>query len=32
MEHLLALVDQVRDRAHPAVVALAAELEGKALS
>ena len=29
MEHLLALVDQVRDRAHPAVVALAAELEGK---
>jgi alanyl-tRNA synthetase len=29
MEHLLALVDQVRDRAHPAVVALAAQLDGK---
>ena len=30
MEHLLSLVDQVRDRVQPGVVALAAELEAKA--
>lgn len=29
MDHLLSLVDQVRDRAQPAVVALGAELQGK---
>ena len=29
MEHLLSLLDRVRDRLHPAVVALGAELEGK---
>jgi alanyl-tRNA synthetase len=31
MEHLLALVDQVRDRVAPAVVAVGAEADGKAL-
>ena len=31
MEHLLALVDQVRDRLAPAVVAMGAETDGKAL-
>jgi len=30
MEHLLSLVDQVRDRVQPGVVALGAELQGKA--
>jgi alanyl-tRNA synthetase len=30
-EHLVSLVDQVRDRLTPAVVILAAEVEGKAL-
>jgi alanyl-tRNA synthetase len=30
MDHLLALVDQIRDRAHPAVVALGATFDGKA--
>ncbi len=30
MEHLLALVDQVRDRTQPAVVVLGADLQGKA--
>ncbi|HLA80209.1 MAG TPA: alanine--tRNA ligase, partial [Thermoleophilia bacterium] len=30
MDHLLSLVDQVRDRAQPAVVALGAAVEGKA--
>ncbi|MCL5734784.1 MAG: DHHA1 domain-containing protein, partial [Actinobacteria bacterium] len=30
MDHLLALVDQVRDRAQPAVVALGAAVNGKA--
>ncbi|MBN1321888.1 MAG: alanine--tRNA ligase [Thermoleophilia bacterium] len=30
MEHLLALVDQVRDRVRPGVVALGADLQGKA--
>jgi alanyl-tRNA synthetase len=29
MEHLLSLVDQVRERTQPSVVALAAELQGK---
>ena len=29
MEHLLSLLDRVRDRLHPAVVALGAELDGK---
>jgi alanyl-tRNA synthetase len=30
MDHLLSLVDQVRDRTQPSVVALGAELQGKA--
>ncbi len=30
MEHLLSLVDQVRDRTQPSVVALGAEVQGKA--
>jgi alanyl-tRNA synthetase len=30
MDHLLSLVDQVRDRTQPSVVALAAEVQGKA--
>ncbi len=30
MEHLLSLVDQVRDRIQPGVVALGADLQGKA--
>ena len=30
MEHLLSLVDQVRERTQPSVVALGAELQGKA--
>ena len=30
MEHLLSLVDRVRERTQPSVVALAAELQGKA--
>ncbi|OFW57190.1 MAG: alanine--tRNA ligase [Actinobacteria bacterium RBG_16_64_13] len=31
MEHLLSLVDQVRDRVQPAVVALGADVQGKAV-